>query len=280
MSADNVADRLESAIKNSAGVKNDELLKRLISLCEEALPGDRARVVETLRRWIEDAQRPFAVSLQALAVTEKLLLTELLPSLPILQERTLRQSQDASGDTRSRAIAAHTLYALEIVTWKLTAGRTPPRGSPEPKQGHAVFERIKKEIIAARDCGEVTVEYRPRFYSGAPAIAEVLELCGKVGFELAAAMHCRRIDREKARSTLRAVLERDLAYRAKIMDPRLAERLSDEYLGLFGADAYFFTNTDAEIEGAWSGLTEATIDTGILAVDQLRVGCAWFEDED
>jgi hypothetical protein len=83
------------------------------------------------------------------------------------------------------------------------------------------------------------------------------------------------------------VLWRDLAYLEEIMDREAAEDLARLFLAHFDADARFFTNficldptfgVGGNSEG-WA-VTEETAETGIIVVDQRRVGMLWVEDPD
>lgn len=98
----------------------------------------------------------------------------------------------------------------------------------------------------------------------------------------------REIDMRLARRILRRILSFDLAYQIDLLEPERARRIADDFLSFFADDARYFTNArfmgedgDGELYlRAWYGLTPATFDTGIVAVDARRVGMLWVQDED
>ena len=150
------------------------------------------------------------------------------------------------------------------------------------------FERLRARIKTARRCGVVHVESRHRTAIGAEslddrdasdalAIALGLQALGEAWVALEQARACQ---------VASDVLWHDLAYRFEIMDRLQAEELSRDFLTHFAPDARFFSNfasMGAEVEvleNGWNPLTDATFDTGIVVVDQNRVGILWVEDED
>lgn len=88
---------------------------------------------------------------------------------------------------------------------------------------------------------------------------------------------------------LTAVLHRDMAYYSEIMPRGRAGELAERFLGLF-AGGRFFTNSEdgprqqppPSLPWSWgsSPLTDATFDTGVVAVAAGRTGQLWVEDED
>jgi hypothetical protein len=66
------------------------------------------------------------------------------------------------------------------------------------------------------------------------------------------------------------------------MSLEVAERLARRFLDLFPEGAVFMTNGTIALPGggAWSPLTAATFDTGVIAISSARVGLLWVEDED
>lgn len=97
----------------------------------------------------------------------------------------------------------------------------------------------------------------------------------------------REITREQAHELVAALIECDLAFHAPRGPKWEAESLASTFLGMFpGDEARFFTNGELGLEhiagrsGAWSPLTNATFDTGVVAVEGGTVGVFWVEDED
>ena len=98
----------------------------------------------------------------------------------------------------------------------------------------------------------------------------------------------REIDRERATTILRSLLERDLAYDSDADSAPIAEELSRQFVQEFSDGARFFTNgewhednpTNGRPVGVWTPVTESTFDAGILVLHDHRVGAFWLEDED
>ena len=68
-----------------------------------------------------------------------------------------------------------------------------------------------------------------------------------------------------------------------------AAALADDFLARFEETAMFYTNATfpprtnpprPDWAGSWDPVTDATFDTGIVALDAKTVGLMWFEDED
>lgn len=82
------------------------------------------------------------------------------------------------------------------------------------------------------------------------------------------------------------MLCRDLAYNCEVMEAKRAHKLTDQFLTLFDDDSRHFTNSDFNPQRLddtmkmWTAITKATFDTGIICVDNKRIGILWVEDED
>jgi len=89
--------------------------------------------------------------------------------------------------------------------------------------------------------------------------------------------------RDKAIHVLSHLLHSDMAYDAELMQPEEAEILATAFIAFFGDDCRYYSNSSWE-EGTglrtWSDFTDATFDSGVIAVDTKQIGIAWFEDED
>ena len=100
------------------------------------------------------------------------------------------------------------------------------------------------------------------------------------------------IDEADARRLMRIALRRDLAYGAELMSDARAAELADRFIAAFGADARYCTNGSWHLPPVvardgrsghgpgWIPATDATFDTGVLAIGKVRSGCFWVEDED
>ncbi len=144
----------------------------------------------------------------------------------------------------------------------------------------AALKRIERELAADLGgyLGLVEVGNWP---SPEPAVA-----AGAKSVGLRAAPR-REITREQAHELVAALIECDLAFHAPRGTKWEAESLASTFLGMFPSEeARFFTNGELGLEhiavksGAWSPMTNATFDTGVVAVEGSRVGVFWVEDED
>ncbi|WP_437989186.1 hypothetical protein [Sorangium sp. So ce145] len=93
--------------------------------------------------------------------------------------------------------------------------------------------------------------------------------------------------RTQAQRLLSAVLQREQAYDAPRLELALAERIASAFVELFEEQARFFTNGTVEETplglrtNAWYGsVTLATFETGVIAVDERRIGLLYLADED
>lgn len=151
---------------------------------------------------------------------------------------------------------------------------------------------LRTEVQRKRDCGEVILDIR-----ALPAdvdaqgldVAPILDAFAG-GLQLSGLSTAWTIVRRPvARTVLVRILTRDLALNAPIMSREDGERLADRFLQYFPPPTRFFSNTpvsdesDLEGEDTWtgsfSGLSEATFDTGILALGEDRIGMLWVKDE-
>lgn len=79
----------------------------------------------------------------------------------------------------------------------------------------------------------------------------------------------------------------DLAYKEKLMPEPEVKALVTRFLDHFGDEKpCFYTNGNyyegqsSWVDLAWNPATDATFDTGVLILGQLKAGCLWVEDED
>ena len=149
---------------------------------------------------------------------------------------------------------------------------------------------FRRRVLSARQYGVVHCEFRTPEELGdagdarqcADAIARV------VGFHPLGAKW-RELTPDSARAVLDRVLERDLAYGGQAMSPEIAQQLSREFVNLFSTRCCYYTNgdfpppeqyRDGGWAGSWDPVTQATFDTGVIAVDSGHAGLLWIEDED
>lgn len=146
------------------------------------------------------------------------------------------------------------------------------------------IENVGSSIIKERKWGHTTFQVMewPATSGGSDSITEVLdgfvEKLGFVGLEEG----WREINRCEAETIAQIILHRDLAYRAEAMTAQRACKLAEQFLALFNKEARYFTNGEFDADGLhmWSGITEATFDTGIICIDNERMGILWVQDED
>ena len=118
-----------------------------------------------------------------------------------------------------------------------------PNGFEDAMTGSMRSDDLRSRLVAARDCGVLHLEIRDR-------------------------------DPSLAQSDPRAVAD------------ALVAALGMAPAGRFDEDAGFFTNSEFAThlvfinQNGWQPLTEATFDSGVVAVDRRGVGILWVEDED
>lgn len=91
------------------------------------------------------------------------------------------------------------------------------------------------------------------------------------------------IGREDASRLIEYLVAYDQAYGGPTDALDIADRCAEDFVRLFGDEARFFTNTTDPIDArtrSWDSLTDATFDSGVVAVSATTVGIIWFEDED
>jgi hypothetical protein len=142
------------------------------------------------------------------------------------------------------------------------------------------LQGLRRDVTEHRNVGRVHVVFRrpsgaiPSELHLAAAFIENLALRPPpVWTKLAA---------EDAEKAAVRVLHRDLAYHAPVMAIERAESLARRFVESCGEAAVFFTNGALALTGtgAWSPITDATFDSGVLGLSASRVGLLWVEDED
>ena len=91
-----------------------------------------------------------------------------------------------------------------------------------------------------------------------------------------------------AKSVVRGVLFKDLAYNIAMMTEQEASSLADAFFSLFDQPVRCFTNGNlvvadadpSEVPGAWTSNSDATFDAGIVCIGIAQIGILWAEDED
>jgi hypothetical protein len=91
------------------------------------------------------------------------------------------------------------------------------------------------------------------------------------------------LDTSGALEVATRVLHADVAYNVPIMAIELEDALARRFLRSCCDGAVFLTNGSlalAHTGGQWSSLTDATFDTGVVAIAARRAALLWVEDED
>jgi hypothetical protein len=140
---------------------------------------------------------------------------------------------------------------------------------------------FRREVIEHRDVGRVRVELR-RIEGAGSASASSLATAFVETLGLSPPRAWTELRNEEALEAVTRVLQMDLAYKAPVMAVDVANGLARRFLAYFGEAAVFLTNGSLALTstGAWSALTDATFDAGVIGVSSSRVGMLWVEDED
>jgi hypothetical protein len=145
----------------------------------------------------------------------------------------------------------------------------------------ALLRDFRREVAAHRSVGSVRVEFRRvSGAEGAPATSVATEFVATLA--LRAPDRWTELDAREALEAATRILHLDLAYSGPVMKVEVAKGLAARFLECCGKGAVFFTNGALTLTGtgAWSPLTDATFDAGIVGVASGRVGLLWVEDED
>lgn len=141
----------------------------------------------------------------------------------------------------------------------------------------SVCARILAKIELSRRIGTVVSGCAERPFASPAAAALEFGLSGKPEIY-------REIAADEAIAVLAAALQRDMAYDQQIMSAARAIALAREFAGCFpaGATRYFTNGTfgSEQTRRSWSPATDATFDTGVIALSNSLSACLWFEDED
>jgi hypothetical protein len=155
---------------------------------------------------------------------------------------------------------------------------------------HPTFEDLKADIVTGRTCGCTTVELVDRQDYPGNDVAAVDVFVSTLGFD-GLANQWQSVSPSEAQIILTRVLERDLAYNLPILAESAALHLADRFLALFNQDVHCFTNgtyhqlpsessPSVQVGPGWDPISDSTFDTGIVCLDNARMGIVWVEDED
>ena len=123
--------------------------------------------------------------------------------------------------------------------------------------------------------------------TGRDQLGRVVKLALGAAFEPESALEDAldvRLDRATAHTAIERGLRRTPAYDAEWVNVSKGRQVADAFVACFHSDAEFLTNgylwLSNEDTRAWTPLTSATFDTGIVAVDDVTAGILWVTDED
>lgn len=136
-------------------------------------------------------------------------------------------------------------------------------------------ENVKTIILKERCCGVVRISFSEQ-PKGLTATAESAGLSTRAESYI-------EIGREKARDILVYLLHKDLAYGSEIIPLKRASEIADlVFLDFQEGEATFLSNSDWKNNelSTWNPATQATFDSGIIAIGKKSSFCIWFEDED
>lgn len=152
------------------------------------------------------------------------------------------------------------------------------------------YEKLKEEILTRR-IGVIHFDIRAIDFSKTELITQALDAyVEELGLH-GIGDSWREVDTLGARKIIERILHRDLAYDSEQMHETDANNLANGVMSFFGRNAKFYTNGNFDddyvtisptvVRGpTWRPITGATFDTGIVFVDESRIGLIWVEDED
>lgn len=152
------------------------------------------------------------------------------------------------------------------------------------------FIGLKEIITKLRNKGEVIMEYESVNSKNTDEI--ISTFLKKLGRQprSSKSYNWLKLEYDQAEKVLSEILFEDMAYAVEFMSNSQAKELASDFLHLFnsGQPEYFsngYPKMSFPDEMSFSkrvafGLTGATFDGGVVAVDKSYVGILWFGDED
>jgi hypothetical protein len=150
---------------------------------------------------------------------------------------------------------------------------------------------VTDQIVAQRIYGRTTCAVVPRDAINAGhelPISQLLDaFVARFGFT-GIGDEWAEVSVDDAKTIVREVLRKDLAYGATIMPDDQAAALAERFFSLLGQAVRCFTNGNLVLPAAdprsvpksWTGITPSILDTGVVCFDEGRLGILWVEDED
>ncbi len=154
-------------------------------------------------------------------------------------------------------------------------------GTTFETDGDLAPDELRRDVVGHRDAGRVHVEFRRLNPPSASAHAVATAFVQALAMRPPEAWT--ELDTHGALEAVTRVLHADLAYKTPVMTLDCAKGLARRFLACCGEGPVFVTNgslAQSSNGGHWSPLTDATFDTGVVAVSSRRVSLLWVEDED
>jgi hypothetical protein len=145
------------------------------------------------------------------------------------------------------------------------------------------FEEFRDVLFTKRDAGKVTCSIIGR--NQCSSLEDMNHFVQQLGFQ-GIDNSWDSVDEQMARRIITYVLSMDLAYDSDLDSTPIAGELCDYFISLFSFQAEYYTNAHFDEDSGhfrleeWSSISSATFDTGIIVVDQDKMGILWAEDED
>jgi hypothetical protein len=144
-----------------------------------------------------------------------------------------------------------------------------------------------RDNIEKRDAGLVHFDIRNRAdVSRASDIAAVDEFVTELNHNKLSSLW-KQFKKYDAERLVTSILHKDMAYQYECMEIGLARATMRRFFDLFSESARFYSNAEFRPEngglvsiGSYQPITNATFDSGIVAIDDNLIGFIWVEDED
>jgi len=142
------------------------------------------------------------------------------------------------------------------------------------------YQTLHNKILEVRDCGEVTFCIAARTTSTSSVKALLDDFVVRFNF-FGLADGWKEIDLVAAKQIVSEIIFRDLAHGTQMTTGEHACLLAEEFLGIF-EQSRFFTNAIFEngTLSTWYPVSKSTFDTGVVCLDDTKIGILWVQDED
>jgi hypothetical protein len=146
---------------------------------------------------------------------------------------------------------------------------------------------LRAEVLSKRNCGEVLFEIKKirsdETIETSKNMTAILDLFVSQFGYFGLGVRWKEVNQEDAQKILSFIMTKDLAYSVPLMSLEEAENIIVKLFQIFPGHCKFFTNASFRNNGfgiSWDSITKATFDTGIIVVNDRRIGILWVQDED